>query len=107
MLEEKLEIRNKEWNESLDSKNIEVNEEHISEVISMWTGIPLSRIASEESQKLLEMESYISARVIGQPEAIETVSKAVRRSRSGIKNPTRPNGIFMFMGPTGVEKLTL
>ena len=107
LLEEKLEIRNKEWNESLDSKNIEVNEEHISEVISMWTGIPLSRIASEESQKLLEMESYISARVIGQPEAIETVSKAVRRSRSGIKNPTRPNGIFMFMGPTGVGKTYL
>jgi len=107
LLEEKLEIRNKEWNDSLDNKDIEVNEEHISEVISMWTGIPLSRIASEESQKLLEMESYISERVIGQPEAIETVSKAVRRSRSGIKNPTRPNGIFMFMGPTGVGKTYL
>lgn len=107
LLEEKLELRNKEWNESIANKNIEVNEDHISEVISMWTGIPLSRIASEESQKLLEMDSYIAERVIGQNEAIQTVSKAVRRSRSGIKNPTRPNGIFMFMGPTGVGKTYL
>jgi ATP-dependent Clp protease ATP-binding subunit ClpC len=107
ILEEKLELRNKEWNDSINNTNIEVNEDHIAEVISMWTGIPLSRIATEESKKLMEMESYIAERVIGQPEAIETVSKAVRRSRSGIKNPTRPNGTFMFMGPTGVGKTYL
>ncbi|MGE4596342.1 MAG: ATP-dependent Clp protease ATP-binding subunit, partial [Nitrososphaerales archaeon] len=107
LLEEKLEIRNKEWNESISDRNIEVNEEHVSEVISMWTGIPLSRIASEESSKLMKMESFIAERVIGQTEAIEIVSKAVRRSRSGIKNPARPTGIFMFMGPTGVGKTYL
>ncbi len=107
LLEEKLEIRNKEWNESISDKNIEVNEEHVSEVISMWTGIPLSRIASEESNKLMKMESFMAERVIGQKEAIEIVSKAVRRSRSGIKNPTRPTGTFMFMGPTGVGKTYL
>ena len=107
LLEERLEIRNKEWNESILDRNIEVNEEHVSEVISMWTGIPLSRIASEESNKLMKMESFIAERVIGQTEAIETVSKAVRRSRSGIKNPTRPTGTFMFMGPTGVGKTYL
>ena len=107
LLEEKLEIRNKEWNASISDRNIEVNEEHVSEVISMWTGIPLSRIASEESNKLIKMESYMAERVIGQTEAIEIVSKAVRRSRSGIKNPTRPTGTFMFMGPTGVGKTYL
>ena len=107
LLEEKLEIRNKEWNESISDRNIEVNEEHVSEVISMWTGIPLSRIASEESNKLMKMESFMAERVIGQKEAIEIVSKAVRRSRSGIKNPTRPTGTFMFMGPTGVGKTYL
>ena len=107
LFEERLEIRNKEWNESISDRNIEVNEEHVSEVISMWTGIPLSRIASEESNKLMKMESYIAERVIGQKEAIEIVSKAVRRSRSGIKNPTRPTGTFMFMGPTGVGKTYL
>ena len=107
LLEEKLEIRNKEWNESISDRNIEVNEEHVPEVISMWTGIPLSRIASEESNKLMKMESFMAERVIGQKEAIEIVSKAVRRSRSGIKNPTRPTGTFMFMGPTGVGKTYL
>ena len=107
LLEEKLEIRNKEWNASISNKNIEVNEDHVSEVISMWTGIPLSRIASEESNKLMKMESFMAERVIGQKEAIEIVSKAVRRSRSGIKNPTRPTGTFMFMGPTGVGKTYL
>jgi ATP-dependent Clp protease ATP-binding subunit ClpC len=107
ILEEKLEIRNKEWNESISDRNIEVNEDHVSEVISMWTGIPLSRIASEESSKLMKMESFVAERVIGQTEAIEIVSKAVRRSRSGIKNPKRPTGTFMFMGPTGVGKTYL
>jgi ATP-dependent Clp protease ATP-binding subunit ClpC len=73
----------------------------------MWTGIPVTRIASEESQRLLEMEDVLHERVIGQDEAIHIVSKAVRRARAGLKDPKRPIGVFMFLGPTGVGKTHL
>ncbi len=84
-----------------------VTKEDIAEVISMWTGIPVSHMAEEESQRLLHMEEELHARVIGQEEAIEALAKAVRRARAGLKDPKRPIGSFMFLGPTGVGKTEL
>jgi len=84
-----------------------VTEDDIAEVVSMWTGIPVARIASEESQRLLQMEDALHGRVIGQDEAIVAIAKSVRRSRAGLKDPKRPIGVFMFLGPTGVGKTYL
>jgi ATP-dependent Clp protease ATP-binding subunit ClpC len=84
-----------------------VTEEDIADVVSMWTGIPVTRIASEEQARLLHMEDALHAKVIGQDEAIVAISKAVRRSRAGLKDPKRPIGVFMFLGPTGVGKTYL
>jgi ATP-dependent Clp protease ATP-binding subunit ClpC len=84
-----------------------VTEEDIAEVVSMWTGIPVRRLATEEKERLLQMENEIHKRVVGQNEAIEAISKAVRRARAGLKDPKRPIGTFMFLGPTGVGKTEL
>jgi len=84
-----------------------VTEEDISQVVSMWTGIPLTRIAGEESERLLQMESDLHGRVIGQDEAVTNLAKAVRRARAGLKDPKRPIGSFIFLGPTGVGKTEL
>ena len=84
-----------------------VVEEDISFVVSRWTGIPVSKIEEKESKKLLKMEEELSHKVVGQDEAILTVAKAVRRSRAGVKDPRRPIGSFVFMGPTGVGKTEL
>lgn len=84
-----------------------VTEENISEVVSMWTGIPVTRLASDESGRLLQMEGDLHKRIIGQDEAINLVSKAVRRARAGLKDPRRPIGSFIFLGPTGVGKTEL
>ncbi|MDA1240480.1 MAG: ATP-dependent Clp protease ATP-binding subunit, partial [Chloroflexi bacterium] len=81
-----------------------VTEDDIRDVISQWTGVPLSRIAAEESKRLLEMEQYLKEKVIGQNEAVEAVARAVRRASAGLKDPKRPIGVFMFLGPTGVGK---
>ena len=90
-----------------DNGEAMVTEEDIAEVIAMWTGIPVSRIAGEESQRLLEMEEALHKRIIGQEEAIVAISKAVRRARAGLKDPRRPIGSFIFLGPTGVGKTEL
>ena len=84
-----------------------VCENDIAEVISMWTGIPLTQIEAEETERLLNMEVELSKSIIGQEEAISAVSKAIRRARAGLKNPRRPIGSFMFLGPTGVGKTEL
>jgi ATP-dependent Clp protease ATP-binding subunit ClpC len=81
-----------------------VTEEDIAQVVAMWTGIPVTRIAGEESERLLKMEEDLHRRVVGQEEAITTLSKAVRRARAGLKDPRRPIGSFIFLGPTGVGK---
>ncbi len=81
--------------------------EDISEVTAMWTGIPVTRIANEESERLMEMEDKLHERIVGQHEAIVSISKAVRRARAGLKDPRRPIGSFMFLGPTGVGKTEL
>ncbi|MGZ6378306.1 MAG: ATP-dependent Clp protease ATP-binding subunit [Candidatus Limnocylindrales bacterium] len=85
----------------------QVLEEDIAQVVAMWTGIPVTRIAQEESERLLHMEEALHGRVIGQDEAISTISKAVRRARAGLKDPKRPIGSFIFLGPTGVGKTEL
>ena len=84
-----------------------VGEEDIAEVVAMWTGIPVTRIASEESERLVHMEEALRAKVVGQDESITAISKAVRRSRAGLKDPKRPIGVFLFLGPTGVGKTYL
>src|SRR5690349_4735867 len=95
------------WNEERIEEKPFVTEEDIAQIVSMWTGIPLMRIAGEESERLLQMEDALHKRVIGQEEAISTLAKAVRRARAGLKDPKRPIGTYIFLGPTGVGKTEL
>jgi ATP-dependent Clp protease ATP-binding subunit ClpC len=96
-----------DWQATQAAVKPTVTEEDIAQVVAMWTGIPVTRIAQEESQRLLHMEDALHKRVIGQHEAIDTISKAVRRARAGLKDPKRPIGSFIFLGPTGVGKTEL
>ena len=84
-----------------------VTDEEIAEVVSKWTGIPVSKMLESEKEKLLRMEDYLNERVVGQSEALKAVSNAIRRSRAGLSDPNRPNGSFLFLGPTGVGKTEL
>ena len=104
---EKIEGLRTAWHEESAKDIPVVTDEEIAQVVSMWTGIPVIRISAEESERLLHMEEAIHKRVIGQQEAIDIVSKAVRRARAGLKDPKRPIGSFIFMGPTGTGKTLL
>jgi ATP-dependent Clp protease ATP-binding subunit ClpC len=104
---EKLEAILAEWKTSKDEKEVVVTDEDIMHIVSKWTGVPLSRMEQKETAKLLAMESDIQAKVIGQDEAVLAVSKALRRSRADLKDPRRPIGSFIFLGPTGVGKTFL
>ncbi|MEO7294627.1 MAG: ATP-dependent Clp protease ATP-binding subunit, partial [Candidatus Limnocylindria bacterium] len=95
------------WREEQGKETPVVTDEDIAQVVSMWTGIPVIRISVEESERLLHMEDALHKRYIGQQEAITTISRAVRRARAGLKDPKRPIGSFIFMGPTGVGKTEL
>jgi ATP-dependent Clp protease ATP-binding subunit ClpC len=106
-LQDKLEGMDSAWQSEQEEHRPEVTGEDISEVVAMWTGIPVTRIASEESQRLLHMEDALHEKIVGQDEAIHSISKAVRRARAGLKDPRRPIGVFMFLGPTGVGKTYL
>ncbi|MEX2159444.1 MAG: ATP-dependent Clp protease ATP-binding subunit [Dehalococcoidia bacterium] len=107
-LQEKIDVLEQELGPAEDGVGPPVvTEEDIADVVSMWTGIPVSRITGEEQARLIHMEEALHAKVIGQDEAIVAVSKAVRRSRAGLKDPRRPIGVFMFLGPTGVGKTYL
>jgi ATP-dependent Clp protease ATP-binding subunit ClpC len=106
-LAEKLISMKEDWQKTQDTEHPEITTEDIAEVVSMWTGIPVTRLAMEETERLLQMEDHIHKRIIGQDEAIVTVSKAVRRARAGLKDPRRPIGVFLFLGPTGVGKTEL
>ena len=97
----------KDWREKSREADGVVDEEVVAEVISKMTGIPLTRMSTEDTKRLMEMESELHQRVVGQNEAIKSISKAVRRSRSGLKDPKRPTGCFVFAGPTGVGKTLL
>ena len=103
-LGEKLQDMETEWQSEQDKDRPEVTEEHIAEVVAMWTGIPVTRLATEETARLLQMEDTVHKRIIGQEEAVNVIAKAIRRARAGLKDPRRPMGVFMFLGPTGVGK---
>ncbi len=96
-----------EWSSGEDGERPEVGDEEIADIVSMWTGIPVFKLTEAETKKLVEMEGELHKRVIGQDVAIEAVSKAIRRSRAGIKDPKRPAGSFIFLGPSGVGKTEL
>ena len=100
---ERVEKMNSSW-EKKKSNNKLVTSEDIAQVVSMWTKIPVTRLGIEEKKRLLEMENTLKSKISGQDEAITLISKAVRRARSGLKNPKRPIGCFLFLGPTGVGK---
>jgi len=101
---EKLEKAKINWEQKNQIESLEVGENEIAEVIASWTGVPVSKLTEAESERLRKLEEELHQRVIGQDEAISAVSKAIRRSRVGLKDPKRPIGSFMFLGPTGVGK---
>lgn len=106
-LREELEDTRNEWKHQKGSDSMVVTEDDIADVVSSWTGIPVSKMDLEQSAKLLHLEDDLHTRVIGQDEAIIAISKAVRRARAGLKDPKRPIGSFIFLGPTGVGKTEL
>jgi ATP-dependent Clp protease ATP-binding subunit ClpC len=106
-LKDEIDSERKEWLSKRSLQAGTVNEEDISAIISRWTGIPVSKLAVEESERLLQLEEILHNRVIGQEEAVKAVARAVRRARAGLKNPKRPIGSFIFLGPTGVGKTEL
>ena len=106
-LQEKMESLRSDWESDRSSNSPIVTEDDIAEVVNMWTGIPVARLASTESERLVNMEDSLRSKVSGQNEAITIISKAVRRARAGLKNPKRPTGVFLFLGPTGVGKTYL
>ena len=104
---EELEAARKKWQEKRNGSHKCVTAEDIAEVVSGWTGIPVTSLTESESERLLKMEEILHKRVIGQDEAVSVVSRAIRRSRVGLKDPKRPIGSFLFLGPTGVGKTEL
>ena len=103
----KVESLEGEWQQTQEQEQPVVTPDDIAEVVGMWTGIPVTRLQTQETERLLHMEEHLHDRIIGQEEAIVAVSKAVRRARSGLKDPRRPVGVFTFLGPTGVGKTEL
>ena len=106
-LRDRIDAQSQELRDTQAGDEMYVTEEDVAQVVSMWTGIPLVRIAGEESERLLHMEEALHERIIGQDEPITTLAKAVRRARAGLKDPKRPIGSFIFLGPTGVGKTLL
>jgi len=106
-LEEKVQELEEQWQESRKDAKQTVDEDEIAQIVFSWTGIPVSRLVEAETQKLFRMEEELHKRIIGQHEAIVAISKAVRRSRSGLRDAKRPIGSFIFLGPTGVGKTEL
>ena len=106
-LKEELNDLKTAWQNKRDKKNIKVTEEDIALVASKWTGIPVTRLTQSETEKILKAEEYLHKRIIGQEEAVKVIAKALRRSRTGLSNPNRPIGGFLFLGPTGVGKTEL
>ncbi len=106
-LRQQLDNLRNEWKNKRGMNEPVVSEEDIAEVVASWTGIPVSKLEQAETERLLKMEEILHERVIGQNEAIEVISKAIRRARAGLKDPKRPIGSFIFLGPTGVGKTEL
>ncbi|MBO8129337.1 MAG: ATP-dependent Clp protease ATP-binding subunit [Peptococcaceae bacterium] len=106
-LREELESSKEAWRQQKGGDELVVTEEDIAQIVSSWTGIPVKKLAQEESERLLNLEEKLHERVVGQDEAVEAVSRAIRRARAGLKDPHRPIGSFIFLGPTGVGKTEL
>ena len=106
-LNERLETAKRQWDEESKNLRVSVTEDHVGDVVAMMTGIPVQRIAEKESGKLARMDENIETKVIGQQEAINKVVKAIKRNRAGLKDPNKPIGSFIFLGPTGVGKTQL
>lgn len=106
-LRKKLEEEKKKWSKEKGSTNPVVTKEDIAQIVSEWTGIPVSKLVEEEIKKLENMEEHLHKRIIGQEEGIKAVSEAIRRARAGLKDPNKPIGSFLFLGPTGVGKTEL
>lgn len=106
-LRKELEETETKWKEKQGQENSEVVVEDIASVVSTWTGVPVSALTKDESERLLQMEDTLHGRLIGQEEAVKAVAKAIRRARAGLKDPKRPIGSFIFLGPTGVGKTEL
>lgn len=106
-LREELERQREEWKNNRVRREGIVDEEDIAQIVSGWTGIPVSKLAQEETERLLNLEKVLHQRVVGQDEAIGAISRAIRRARAGLKDPKRPVGSFIFLGPTGVGKTEL
>ena len=104
---DELEIAKEKWEEELSKRKITIDEQQVAEVVALMTGVPVQRIAQSEGIRLLNMDKEIKERIIGQDEAIEKIAKAIKRNRVGLKDPNRPIGSFMFLGPTGVGKTLL
>ena len=103
----KISVSQKRWKEKERLNVNEINSDSIADVVSIMTGIPLNKVAKSENQKLLKLDNILKKYIIGQNEAINSLTKAIRRSRTGLKNPSRPIGVFLFLGPTGVGKTEL
>src|SRR5207249_3923467 len=104
---EQLDAAKKQWEEETKSHRYTVNDRDVAEVVAMMTGIPVTRIAQSESNRLVKMSDELSGKVIGQDEAIAKVVRAIQRNRAGLKDPNKPIGTFIFLGPTGVGKTEL
>ena len=97
----------KSWKEKRDDETLSVSKEDIADIVTLWTGIPVKKLAEEESEKLLRLDEVLKGRIIGQNDAVSAVARAIRRGRMGLKDPKRPMGSFLFLGPTGVGKTEL
>ncbi len=96
-----------EWSNNRNAKRLSIGSDEIAEIVSSWTGIPVLRLTEEESERLINLEEELHRRIVGQDEAVSTVAKAIRRARAGLKDPEKPIGSFIFVGPTGVGKTDL
>lgn len=106
-LRDELELTKNEWREQQGRTDTEVTIEEIAHVVASWTGIPVTKLADEETDRLIKMEEILHQKVIGQDEAVKSIARAIRRARAGLKDPKRPIGSFIFLGPTGVGKTEL
>lgn len=106
-IEKKYNEEKEKWQAKADNAHGEVTEKEIAEIISSWTGVPVKQLTQDESERLLNMEEILHSRLVGQDEAVKAVSRAIRRSRTGLKDPKKPIGSFIFCGPTGVGKTEL
>ena len=106
-LQNEMQLKREAWQQQLDSKLETVGEEEVAQIVASWTGVPVSKLTEDEAQRLIHLEDTLHKRVVGQDEAVKAVSRAVRRARAGLKDPNRPIGSFIFLGPTGVGKTEL